>query len=94
LRTLTSSAEVGSSAIKSFSLASSIIADQRDERELTYVLVSHDLAVIAHMCDRVLIMKDGRFIDELSKSDLKPARPARPTPANSSKPASCRQVAV
>lgn len=71
MRTLTSSAEVGSSAIKSFSLASSIIADQRNERELTYVLVSHDLAVIAHMCDRVLIMKDGRFIDELSKSDLK-----------------------
>jgi len=48
-----------------------LLADQRDERELTYVLVSHDLAVIAHMCDRVLIMKDGRFIDELSKSDLK-----------------------
>ncbi|WP_431323242.1 ABC transporter ATP-binding protein [Rhizobium sp. YTU87027] len=48
-----------------------LLADQRDERELTYVLVSHDLAVIGHMCDRVLVMKDGRFIDELSKSDLK-----------------------
>jgi peptide/nickel transport system ATP-binding protein len=47
-----------------------LLADQRDEMGLTYVLVSHDLAVIAHMCDRVLIMKDGRFIDELSKDDL------------------------
>ena len=47
-----------------------LLADQRDEMGLTYVLVSHDLAVIAHMCDRVLIMKDGRFIDELSKRDL------------------------
>jgi peptide/nickel transport system ATP-binding protein len=47
-----------------------LLADQRDERELTYLLVSHDLAVIAHMCDRVLIMKNGRFIDELSKRDL------------------------
>lgn len=47
-----------------------LLADQRDERGLTYVLVSHDLAVIAHMCDRVLIMKDGRFVDELTKADL------------------------
>ena len=47
-----------------------LLADQRDERSLTYVLVSHDLAVIAHMCDRVLIMKGGTFVDELSKADL------------------------
>ncbi|MFD1727018.1 ABC transporter ATP-binding protein [Rhizobium viscosum] len=47
-----------------------LLADQRDEMGLTYVLVSHDLAVIAHMCDRVLIMQDGRFVDELSKRDL------------------------
>jgi peptide/nickel transport system ATP-binding protein len=47
-----------------------LLADQREEMGLTYVLVSHDLAVIAHMCDRVLIMKDGRFIDELSRQDL------------------------
>jgi len=47
-----------------------LLADQRDERGLTYVLVSHDLAVIAHMCDRVLIMKNGQFVDELTKSDM------------------------
>ncbi len=47
-----------------------LLADQRDERFLTYVLVSHDLAVIAHMCDRVLIMKGGVFVDELTKADL------------------------
>jgi len=47
-----------------------LLADQRDEKGLTYLLVSHDLAVIAHMCDRVLIMKDGRFVDELSREDL------------------------
>ncbi|MGV1765112.1 ABC transporter ATP-binding protein [Rhizobium rhizogenes] len=47
-----------------------LLADQRDERSLTYVLVSHDLAVIAHMCDRVLIMKGGTFVDELTKADL------------------------
>ncbi|MEY9784537.1 ABC transporter ATP-binding protein [Sinorhizobium fredii] len=47
-----------------------LLADQRDERSLTFVLVSHDLAVVAHMCDRVLVMKDGTFVDELTKDDL------------------------
>jgi peptide/nickel transport system ATP-binding protein len=47
-----------------------LLADLRDERALTYALVSHDLAVIAHMCDRVLVMKDGVFVDELDKEAL------------------------
>ncbi len=48
-----------------------LLADQREERNLTLVLVSHDLAVIAHMCDRVLVMKDGVFVDELTREDLR-----------------------
>ncbi|CDI11489.1 ABC transporter ATP-binding protein [Agrobacterium pusense] len=48
-----------------------LLADQREERDLTFVLVSHDLAVIAHMCDRVLVMQNGVFVDELTKTDLK-----------------------
>jgi ABC-type dipeptide/oligopeptide/nickel transport system ATPase subunit len=47
-----------------------LLADQREERNLTYVLVSHDLSVIAHMCDRVLVMQNGIFVDELTKADL------------------------
>lgn len=47
-----------------------LLADQRGERDLTFVLVSHDLAVIAHMCDRVLVMQNGVFVDELTKADL------------------------
>ncbi|PDT26892.1 peptide ABC transporter ATP-binding protein [Rhizobium sp. L9] len=47
-----------------------LLADQREEKGLTYLLVSHDLAVIAHMCDRVMIMKNGGFVDELTKADL------------------------
>jgi peptide/nickel transport system ATP-binding protein len=47
-----------------------LLCDLREEKGLTYLLVSHDLAVIAHMCDRVLVMKDGVFVDELSKADL------------------------
>ncbi len=47
-----------------------LLADQRDEQNLTFVLVSHDLAVIAHMCDRVLVMQSGVFVDELTRADL------------------------
>ena len=51
-----------------------LLSDLRETRQLAYVLVSHDLAVIAHMCDRVLVMKDGIFVDELSQDDLKAGR--------------------
>ncbi|MDP9836248.1 peptide/nickel transport system ATP-binding protein [Neorhizobium huautlense] len=47
-----------------------LLADLKEARNLTYVLVSHDLSVIAHMCDRVLVMKAGVFVDELTKDDL------------------------
>lgn len=47
-----------------------LLSDLREERGLTYLLVSHDLSVIAHMCDRVLVMKEGEFVDELSSEDL------------------------
>src|SRR5262249_23464285 len=35
----------------------------RRERDLTIILVSHDLGVVAEMCDRVVVMKDGRVIE-------------------------------
>ncbi|KQT42733.1 peptide ABC transporter ATP-binding protein [Devosia sp. Leaf420] len=47
-----------------------LLSDLKETKQLTYVLVSHDLAVIAHMCDRVLVMKDGTFVDQLDKQDL------------------------
>ncbi|POP44674.1 ABC transporter ATP-binding protein [Superficieibacter electus] len=48
-----------------------LLSDIKDERHLTYVLVSHDLSVIAHMCDRVLVMKEGVFVDDLTRDDLR-----------------------
>jgi peptide/nickel transport system ATP-binding protein len=46
----------------------------RAERGLTFLMVSHDLAVIDHMCDRVLVMQHGRAVEELSRDDLARAR--------------------
>ena len=42
----------------------------RAERGLTYVLVSHDLAVVAHMCGRLAVMQNGAVVEELTRDAL------------------------
>jgi peptide/nickel transport system ATP-binding protein len=46
----------------------------RRERTLTYVLVSHNLAVVAHLCSRVAVMNAGRFVEELDVPALRARR--------------------
>ncbi|HZZ93468.1 MAG TPA: ABC transporter ATP-binding protein [Usitatibacter sp.] len=41
-----------------------LLADLRRERGLTCLLVSHDLGVVAHMCERVGVMRSGRLLKE------------------------------
>ena len=36
----------------------------QQERGLSIIMVSHDLGVIAQMCDRVVVMKDGRVVEQ------------------------------
>ena len=43
----------------------------RAERGLTSILVSHDLAVVAHLCSRAAIMKGGRLIEILDVESLR-----------------------
>ena len=38
---------------------------------LTYILVSHDLAVVAHMCDRIAVMQAGQIVDEFDAEALR-----------------------
>jgi ABC-2 type transport system ATP-binding protein len=40
------------------------------ERELTVVLSSHDMEVIEDVCDRVVIMRDGRVVADDTVADL------------------------
>ncbi|MDX2485462.1 MAG: hypothetical protein QNK42_17595 [Pseudodonghicola sp.] len=42
-----------------------LLVDQRREHKLTYIMVSHDLGVAGHMCERIAVMKDGRFAEGL-----------------------------
>ncbi len=41
------------------------------ERRLTYVLVSHDLAVVAHMCRRIAVMQHGSMVEALTVDGLR-----------------------
>lgn len=42
----------------------------RSERGLTYVLVSHDLSVVAHMCERLMVMQHGQAVEEMTRESL------------------------
>ncbi len=47
-----------------------LLEDIRQERKLTYVLVSHDLAVVSHMCDRISVMSQGATVEMISRDQL------------------------
>lgn len=42
----------------------------REEKGFTYVMVSHDLAVVDHMCERFAIMQHGRIVEVLPRTAI------------------------
>ncbi len=42
----------------------------RRDRKLTFLMVSHDLAVVTHMCDRLMVMQNGAEVERLTASEL------------------------
>ncbi|MGI6854924.1 ABC transporter ATP-binding protein [Mesorhizobium sp. 1B3] len=47
-----------------------LLSRLRAEKNLTYVLVSHNLAVVDHMCERLLVMQSGEAIEHLEAAAL------------------------
>jgi ABC-type glutathione transport system ATPase component len=41
-----------------------LLADLRRTEDLTLVMVSHDIGVVQSICDEVVVMKDGRIVEE------------------------------
>ena len=35
----------------------------QQEMELSYLFISHDINVVYHMCDRIMVMKEGRIVE-------------------------------
>ncbi len=48
-----------------------LLADLREEHGLTYVMVSHDLSVVGHMCDQLAVMKDGEIVEIMGVDALR-----------------------
>ena len=48
-----------------------LLARIRASRGLTSILVSHDLAVVAHLCDRMAVMRGGRIVEVLTVEALR-----------------------
>jgi ABC-type dipeptide/oligopeptide/nickel transport system ATPase component len=42
----------------------------QSERDLTVLVVTHDLGVVAALCDRVVVMKDGRIVERGTVDDV------------------------
>lgn len=48
-----------------------LLEQLRRDLGLTYILVSHDLAVVAHLCERLLVMRNGAVIEETTAAALR-----------------------
>ena len=59
-----------------------LLADLQQARHLTYILVSHNLAVVAHLCARIGVMQGGELVELLSADDLRAGRTNHPHTAS------------
>jgi ABC-type oligopeptide transport system ATPase subunit len=55
-----------------------LLADLREEHRLTYLMVSHNLSVVGHMCDRLAVMKDGEIVEIMGVETLRNAQAIHP----------------
>nr|WP_175154229.1 oligopeptide/dipeptide ABC transporter ATP-binding protein [Pseudomonas flavescens] len=47
-----------------------LFMDLREQLGLTYLFISHDLGVVEHLCDRVLVMYLGRVVESATVDEL------------------------
>ena len=55
-----------------------LLTTLRARHDLTCILVSHDLAVVAHMCERIAVMSQGRIVETLDRGSLRTGNACMP----------------
>jgi len=55
-----------------------LLSDLQQQENLTYLMVTHDLGVVAHLCHRVAVMQQGKVLETLDVSTLVADRAAMP----------------
>lgn len=55
-----------------------LLTDLRSEHHLTYLMVSHDLAVVGHMCSNIAVMNSGRIVELLDVEDMRALKAVHP----------------
>lgn len=48
-----------------------LLSALRKTRKLTYLMVSHDLAVVGHLCSRIAVMNRGAIVEEISEAQMR-----------------------
>ena len=55
-----------------------LLRDLQERRDLTYLLVSHNLAVVAHLCSVIGVMQGGDLVETVSADNLRAGRVRHP----------------
>ena len=41
-----------------------LLVSLREEMDLTLLFISHDMSVIKHLCDRIVVMQNGEIVEQ------------------------------